>query len=338
MGANTVNLDLAAYKNAYNLTPLNRDFGYALVSMIFKFLGFNYEIFRLTWSVIGLVLINLTVKKLLTSSNKFYLVYFIFPFFVDVIQVRNFLAMAIMIFAIPYLLSEKRYDTIKFIGLILVASSLHVIALTYIPLVLLLRLRVSNKVRNFYIFLIILFVLMFFLRSYIYSLTEPIVVLLKSKSIRGISYLQGRTKIHAYVPLFINFMELFIILWADKIYNNLQKSSNLNILEIQNFNYKLKFIKLVKYINYYTMLFIPLYLFSLSFYRISRNILLLNFIACLIVIDDSSKEDNKEIQFFGNIFIFSVLILAFLGLKAQYTHVNLFEMVTNNWILDIFVR
>jgi len=240
--------------------------------------------------------------------------------------------MSILIFSIPYLLSDDKYDTFVCLGLVLIASTLHIIAVIYIPLWFFLRVNVNKKIKKIYFILIGILIAISFYRPFFACVTTPFVQFLNSLGIRGTKYFKMRGHFGYLLPWAINFMELFIIVWADNLYKNINELSAFKYShEYEKYQLRTKYIKLVKYVNYYLMIFLPLLQFNLSFYRITRNTLLLDFMACLMVIEDSKKV-NLDVRKFIMAFTFSIIVLAVFGYGAIYSNVDVLEILKNNWI------
>lgn len=138
-GWNTDNVDYANYVYLYNtepsLTEFNYEFGYRLICAAGNMLGLEYQQFLIPISAIGLILIASTIKKY--SENPCYVLslYLITTFFVNVIQIRSFLASAIIIFAIRYLVERSKVNNIIYVTFTLIASTIHFSALFYLAFV-----------------------------------------------------------------------------------------------------------------------------------------------------------------------------------------------------------
>src|SRR5699024_6954639 len=86
--------------------------------------------------------------------NLVYLFYFFTPFLVDIIQIRNFIAMSLVIYSINFLFEEK--NTL-FLVLILFAATFHRQALVYLTLVLINLFKRNKNIINYMILLSISF-------------------------------------------------------------------------------------------------------------------------------------------------------------------------------------
>jgi hypothetical protein len=117
--------------------------GYQTLARLASSIELDYGAFHFVLTATALLLITRTVIDLTSRPSLALLAYISFPFFWDVTQIRNFYAMAIVLYSMKYLLIEQRASTVKYIISILCASLFHITSLFYL-LFLLTRLR--NKV------------------------------------------------------------------------------------------------------------------------------------------------------------------------------------------------
>ena len=125
---------LALY-NSVGSGTLDIEPGFALLMQLSVGAGLSYTAFVALLSLVGLGLIHATVRHFTSNWNYVYALYLIYPFLFDAIQIRNFLAVSIVTFAARYLTARRR-GLLAFVALVLVASTIHVIALFYLILLL----------------------------------------------------------------------------------------------------------------------------------------------------------------------------------------------------------
>ena len=159
MGANTQNPDTHIYEEyIYNNEEFfSKDFGFGILVYIFKVFNLDYYYLKMFIAIVGFMLINSTLKKYICDYKMFFLLYLIFPFFFDVVQVRNFLAMSIFIYAIPFLLEDTKRGNIKYIITVLIAATMQKTALVYLPIILIKK--INNQKYYKFFGAIIIFVL-----------------------------------------------------------------------------------------------------------------------------------------------------------------------------------
>lgn len=130
---NTENADYASYANWYRITSIsglqNRfEIGFSLSMLIATKMGFTFTQFLMVFSAIGLCLIGCFIIENCDFPCAALLLYFIYPFFYDVVQIRNFMAMAIVLFGTKFLKEFNRKNVILFTGTVLLAMSFHITA------------------------------------------------------------------------------------------------------------------------------------------------------------------------------------------------------------------
>ncbi|NOG31680.1 hypothetical protein HLB35_07655 [Halomonas sp. TBZ9] len=95
--------------------------GYLLLEKIGNALGLSYVEFRLMVVFFAWIAISVFLNKVLSRKVfLFYLFYCVFLIFIDTVQIRSFLAFSIVVYALKFLLFEKRlhvYVFFCFIGI-----------------------------------------------------------------------------------------------------------------------------------------------------------------------------------------------------------------------------
>ncbi len=107
---------------------------YMLIIQFFRHMSCSFEVFKASMAAIQIFLIGSIVWKFSKHPNVVLLAYFIFPLCLDVAQMRNALATAVMIFSLGFLLDgneevqTKLYLTKnewKYIAGIIIATGIH---------------------------------------------------------------------------------------------------------------------------------------------------------------------------------------------------------------------
>lgn len=136
IGFNTGNADSSQYVAMFNAAKAGNFYyaerGFLYLCMIVGKMGFNYQVFLAVYSLIALLLISDFIKHNTDYPSLALLLYGIFPFLFDAVQIRNLMAEAIFLYALKYLKKFNVKNLLKYIGLILLASTQHTIALSYL--------------------------------------------------------------------------------------------------------------------------------------------------------------------------------------------------------------
>lgn len=144
---NYYNADYNNYIKIYNNPSIIADLGFGLMCRIFQSIGFSYNTML---GVISAICLSLLYRVFHRMSDKVALVtalYFIFPFFADAIQIRNFIAMSIVLFSLKYLdENNSRLHIVLYYICIFIAISFHVLAIVYLALPLINKLSIKLNI------------------------------------------------------------------------------------------------------------------------------------------------------------------------------------------------
>lgn len=131
--------DYATYKYVYensvslryaglNIEPL-----YLFLCKACNRIGWSYNMFLVFFVTIGIIILWNGLSKYAENKYWILLAYIIFPFYTDTVQIRNFMAYAIVIYGCRFLIEECGWKRIaKFMLSIVIASGFHFIALVYL--------------------------------------------------------------------------------------------------------------------------------------------------------------------------------------------------------------
>ena len=139
-GFNTSNADYANYEASYNYTAKSGELdnyfevGFRLLFYISARLGLSYQAFLIVISILTLALFIVAIRKLTKNVVPVFLFYLVYPFLFDIVQYRNFLAFAFVLYGLHYLLYKKpNLGTIfKFIAFVAIGSLFHSSMIVYI--------------------------------------------------------------------------------------------------------------------------------------------------------------------------------------------------------------
>lgn len=115
--------DTSAYMYMFNLPPSTHRFesGYMNLSYFFYVNGFSYGTFRICSYLLFVLVMFVGIYRLTPNLIGFYSLYLIFPFFLDVTQVRQFFMTALVIFGAGMLCSRKR--SLRWLGVVSILIS-----------------------------------------------------------------------------------------------------------------------------------------------------------------------------------------------------------------------
>lgn len=343
----TGNADQLAYMNnytniLYGMSDSSFEYGYQLLCKVCLILGMSYNQFLFIIAFTGLTLIASTIK--LYTSNIAYVLalYFIYPFVWDTIQIRNFLAMSIIIYGSRFIISYKK-EYIKYFICVIIASLMHVTALFYIS-ALLVVFKNTKKMLN------------------IVSITACASILLMPKILGYTTIFTSTQKINAYtttqtslitkvcVIIYFAFSIILVKISRD-IMNNINREGKISKNDnLKSYSKKIKNgILPLKYnqsksieidsesilkINIVAILSLYFLINNLDFFRLYRNIFVINYILFALTLENMKKN------YIYYVFYLCVLILGgvSLGLLTIYVpSTNLIDPLFKNNIISEWI-
>lgn len=262
------------YDAFHNLEPLFKE----LMNISNK-LGLSYQQYLIIISAICLCIISITILKLTDNFCYVIALYSIYPFIMDVTQVRQFIATTVIIFGFRFLLSSNNKNIYKYIICVIIAFLIHVSAVMYILLILP---KILNLRKTIYFTIIsILIIILTIHTNIIYKISSILHINTKiSETIIATSHVYtGKSLLVYRVEIFIYFTLAMITL----IYIRYKKKDRLNkqLTKITKGNYIIqsKVIDFTIKANIVMLILIPLLAYSADLYRIQHGIFLLNYIA-----------------------------------------------------------
>lgn len=347
MGANTLNCDLdyrEAYTDVYHHLYYSSDFfdtdkGYGILMLLFKSLGISYQFFRLTCAIILFYLYNDIVRKFCSCPSLVYILYILYPFIYDVVAQRNTIGMFIWLFSLQYLIDGSHNGRIKYIFGNLIAGSMQITLLIYLPFVLLNpksnfddnreieKINIKNTIRN----KTVRYGLIFIILISIFIGISPSILELSMKYIGSIIFGDERRS-----EYFGNITKYYwMLLWAEQIISFIFVYIIGNrLLKNENDKSKIKFSVLVYMVNLYAFIFLPFYVLSGQFFRLSKNIIPLNLILY------ANYWTNHKMTVLVPVIILFQLFMFFMHIYLGGNwYINIYDpIVENNWIYNIGLK
>lgn len=311
MTYNSEGPDIANYINGYlNSMVGNTGFGEGGFNLLMKLgniMHLNFYSFRAVLTIVCLLLLHNTIKFYNTNENSVISLYMLFLFFMDTIQIRNFVVEIIFIYSTRFLIQDKAFDSLKYIICILVASLFHAIAPIYLILLVCKFVRTQKIYKLILIFSICSFVFFMLFRNCLNY------IVMFAANLAGVKMEYATTSTFlGFVPVVgIYFLGLLAIyIYCKKV--NRSSSFNVKLNGLKNIHLAL-------------LILLPLLLINTNFYRVFRNALLLTLMCfCMKV-----RVRNKTIKW-------SAPLIAFiLNLLWWFTDVILYNNISRI-IIPIF--
>lgn len=254
------------YYNVYNRSFKATEIGfYALVYICRVFNLGLFGLRGLTF-IISIIFVNATLKKTCKNRHLYLVLYMVFIFFINDIQLRNFISMSLMMYACTFLFKKKK-NLWKYCLFVAIATIFHTSAIFYF-LFLLFELKERKSLLK------IILCLSFFLEIVIYLNGKRIPFIniflnyiLSEGSDRLIQYFSSSTNGSLNVVLLI-FANIALSNYA---YNIVQrKSTDIDVVEFSRLSY---------YCSLMQVILFPLLFLNVEFYRYPRNVLGLVYIS-----------------------------------------------------------
>lgn len=303
-GWNNNNPDYYIYERWYNEISFysgflleGKDLGYKFLMNITSLFNIDYQGFVIIFSLTGLLLIHSTIRRFAANPHYVYLLYFIYPFLLDIVQVRNFLMMSIIIYSIKHLVEGSNKSKLKFLMLFLIAFSIHSSAILYFPLVF-----INNDRKNNLIAIMPIFIMLFSLIVFLNGNQIPFVQSM-------ISFITGNEYIASWFEK--NTDTGFLLFWAMQLITLLMIyiSKKIAFKNEGNLSTKeLRFINLIFWISIIELIWLPLYMISIEFTRLMRNLFILNYIVFSITNKSLKSRSIKKFSLKGG---YNLLIIIY---------------------------
>lgn len=290
---------LIGYDKSFLLNNVGLQYGFYGLMDAFRGLGFSFFEFREILVGIGLLFIFLLTRKLAANPHLVYTSYSLYLIFLDYIQLRNFIACSVFYLALVVLLLQRQHWRILFVIFILVASSFHSSFIVYL-MFLVIPSNEWNKskiVKSIAIFAVIFSVFAVFSRNSISFVSDVISFVDVERSARYADKATNFGGLYFIVLQVATSVLMFIFVKGYEYDANGRFIMNEKgeLIDVQ------KTLRLIFYIDLLAIALCPMVVFSITFYRLLRNLYLINVIGFSLY-----SKKNKPVW----MFVFLLLYIA----------------------------
>jgi len=293
------NQDFINYYSMYNATKYdllvrNVEYGFIFFILFANKFGLSFIGFKVIIALISYALIFFGIKNLTNHIYYVLLLYLVFPFINDIIQIRNLLSYSIVFFAISYFLFGERKRYFIYIIFVFLASSIH--QTSYVFLLLPFFYIFKSWVVKLITYFIIPFSLIFMYTGVLHKL---------------VNYFSLNYKILKYTEELRTWGGIIILLYLLMIYlsNVYMTKSTKKIIDLSPKQKRLN--NNIIILNYFGLLTGVLWFYNLNFIRIYRNIFLFNYILFFEIYFAKRYEFSgnvlKVIMSIGYVFILFII-------------------------------
>lgn len=275
---NTDGPDIRNYMNNYVsinsgfLSSSNQILYYGSMNILRQW-GLTFYQYRFVMNIISLILMLIALYMTGTNVHFVLSLYFLQLLFLDGIQIRNYAAIPFLLLGFVVLIKQVKHWRIIYTVFVIIASMFHVSFWVYL-IFLFIPTWQYNKKRMLKIHAavgIIITAIVFRFRGQMASLVAALNLI---DSVRASGYTSASTDMGALIPIGLQICGIYIT-WY--VYNRMEKYSLIYTDDeelLRNTNY----CKFIFWINLLACYLLPFSIVQLTFYRLIRNILLVNFV------------------------------------------------------------
>lgn len=303
---NYANPDMENYKNLYlvigqGIRVKSIESGFCLFMAVTNKIGLSYNEFIFIYFTIA-ILIFIRALSFFEKNLRFVLgLYIIFPLFLDIVQIRNFMAMSIVLFSLRYLMKNNFLNIVLYVIGILIASTFHSIALCYLVFLFFIK----REKKGVFILLIAIGIMVLLLMFP--EVLKNAIHIEKAKRYME-NFLYG-TQLHTKILFALYFLFYAYIL-------KLLSNNTSNVIRGSEYSK----VTLVYKISKVMFIFLPILFFDVDFFRIYRNLLpVFNATIC-----NQIKYLSTENRIFFKCILVIFMLLSFYFFIAIYTFEDVF--------------
>ncbi|GIN58833.1 hypothetical protein J8TS2_31520 [Lederbergia ruris] len=259
---------------------------------LFKLDFFTFRV--ILTGICFIIIYKVVIQRYSCNSNYVFLLYIMYPMIIDSEQFRNFIAMTILLVAIIFLEKDSFKGKLKFLILVFVATAVHTSFIFYAILIFV-NTKHKNKLIKTIAVLTIFFSIVIVLNNNQIPFIQQIINLVDVE--KAEKYLSTSTDIGFLIPVLLQITNLLLLNWARKIIARKSNSTEGHELINESGYRDLNFSNLIFWINVLSTVFIPLFIMNVHFYRLIRNLLILNFIIYGIASNKINKGSPYKFAF-----------------------------------------
>lgn len=331
MGGNTENPDLkvgaGAYQDVYyniymGTKEFTKDIGYIKIMDFFHKFNFSFEVFHLICSGVGLLLLLYPLLKYIKNKPLLLMLYFIYPFLMDVVQWRNFLALSLFVFGFIHL-GKDETQKIKLISIccLFLSCLIQQTFWAYLPFLFIKKIY-TKKTKKYFNLIWLALTLVCFLKPIINQFNTILMIIAPSLFDTSENFLSVSTRFGWILNWGTQIVNFFIISRVSRevtaiLPSNISKNNQKRVALINR----------IYTLNGYAFLFMPLYVINTTFGRLVRNLIILTYIGALIG-GEILKEHNQRKKN-NHIILLLIIYAVILFLSNFYIFFDYGETIIN---------
>ena len=296
---------------------------FTFIMKIFNDMGCSFEVYKIILAIFVITSIILITSKFTDNINYVLLLYFIYPFCMDVVQLRTTLALVFLYFGfLNYFFQKSKVKKIiLFCIFTFIAGMIHYSMLFYFILLIPMLIE-DNKIKEGTLWIILLIEI-----AFVVAIGNLGQLSGNGTLVNKINFvLTGAQKYNIHIVylttirMIISFTLFYFI--ANYIYKNTKNESENKII-----------IKSTIDFNKYIMFVVPLLGYTVDLYRLQTVLLLLDYITFSYYFDISERNPKEEGIFVILSVILPILTLYLLVLNNNNINTVFFPLFENNTLL-----
>ena len=318
-------IDLEGYMDHYAYGVDNYFVGGQVIFYHFiivaKAIGLSFEGYRFVLSVVGLAGYYYFVKKLSPLPNLVYAAYMGYLLIMDDVQIRNFVGCGVFCVALAQIYTHERGWRIRYIILVILASLVHSSFWIYLIFLILPKADLSNikHIKIIGLVSLVFSVAILFTRGFLNDYIMLFSFVDEEKLLR---YSENATRYGGAVYMVVHVFVTFCIWW---LYQraNFHRSKATVTYGLGNIQ---KVLQISLLLDIISMVLFPAVVFSITFYRLIRNVYLLNAVALSV---GYIKTRNKALPVMA-LFLYTAVFFYFDLTSLDRINVILVPMFLDN--------
>ena len=278
---NTVGPDINNYHTQYKYSYLriqsnSIEIVYNYILDFFSSNGISFTTFRLVISILGLALVTYSTSRFKVNIHGVFCAYLVCQFFMDGIQIRNFMAFSFLFLGLSILLRETEKWRLKYIICIFIATLIHESFLVYLVFLLIPK-EVNDRSRIIKMHAIVAMIIssVFFLFRGNLSFLVYLVSLVDSDRAQG--YTQVTTNLGPFICVALQIAAIFLSLYVERKLKIAGRISDVSL--DTDYFFSSHIVHRIFWVNILGLYLLPFTLLQLTFYRLIRNVMLINIIS-----------------------------------------------------------
>lgn len=316
------------YRMAY-MSGYSKDIGINLLAYGFNLLGCSYEEYKFISSLIILGVLLFYVRRLTQNPLWVLFLYALYPFLMDIIQVKNSILEVLLFVSVYYYVMASSHPKTKYAVGMTGATLFHSASLAYIPFFIIDKILNNNHLRWLVYLAIIVGLLTPFYAGAITSRWMEVGAILSATE-SGLEHYTGYAEDIAGNRYIFRYLYVCMIVLISGFMNH-----RIRKYREQTKMYMKKYVNVAFHLTLYMCLFMPLFpIFTDASIRFPRNIMLILYVATFFY---CQMEKVKLYRVFATVsIILSTIYMARVDLFQGATIDNVYIIFSNNYLFQLF--